>query len=359
LPIREVISVLSKVTKPTIKSQFETTAEYKARIDRALSQPVLGKITSKDLIGFTLSDKDVTSTYDADKGTLSVAISLESVLGDVLPNEHWRKSLLIDRDTKFLGYSMGRNAFNVRVRISNYTAEKYYLAIDDMRPFTRKTYYASGPINIPIPLDSNFARQLSGNLRVLAVGELQSPWTDCVHGGNEDDVSIHNPVEIANTYCFLHFKLQQLWVYHLTSGRILTKYLPVTIESPTVTLPLLPTAPSQPVVKKVEPIDYTSTFSAKDVDEKAKIISRPLPTYTKEAQKNQITGTVTLRAVFSSSGQGTWSDPRQGRNRFSLRRCQRRVDGIISGYDPSGRRGGNRSHNRGTGGQGSVPRECQ
>ena len=51
--------------------------------------------------------------------------------------------------------------------------------------------------------------------------------------------------------------------------------------------------------------DYNKIFSGKDVTTKARVLSKPEPQYTEEARKNQITGTVVLRAVFSSAGQVT------------------------------------------------------
>ena len=51
--------------------------------------------------------------------------------------------------------------------------------------------------------------------------------------------------------------------------------------------------------------DYNKIFSGKDVTTKARVLSKPEPQYTEEARKNQITGTVVLRAVFSSGGQVT------------------------------------------------------
>jgi TonB family protein len=51
--------------------------------------------------------------------------------------------------------------------------------------------------------------------------------------------------------------------------------------------------------------DYNRTFSPREVNVKARILSRPEPQYTEEARKNQVSGTVVLRAVFSSSGQVT------------------------------------------------------
>ena len=51
--------------------------------------------------------------------------------------------------------------------------------------------------------------------------------------------------------------------------------------------------------------DYNKVFNGKDVTSKARILSKPEPQYTEDARKNQVTGTVVLRAVFSSSGQVT------------------------------------------------------
>jgi len=55
--------------------------------------------------------------------------------------------------------------------------------------------------------------------------------------------------------------------------------------------------------------DYNRVFSGKDVNQKARILEKPEPTYTEEARKNQITGTVVLRAIFSSTGQVTGITP--------------------------------------------------
>jgi protein TonB len=52
-------------------------------------------------------------------------------------------------------------------------------------------------------------------------------------------------------------------------------------------------------------IDYGKTFRGNEVTQKARIISKPEPQYTEEARKNQITGTVVLKAVLSSSGEVT------------------------------------------------------
>ena len=45
-----------------------------------------------------------------------------------------------------------------------------------------------------------------------------------------------------------------------------------------------------------------SIFKLSEVEQRARLLSKPEPQYTEEARRNQVTGTVTLRCVFSSAG---------------------------------------------------------
>jgi TonB family protein len=51
--------------------------------------------------------------------------------------------------------------------------------------------------------------------------------------------------------------------------------------------------------------DPNKVYMPSEVTQKARILSRPEPQYTEEARKNQVSGTVVLRIVLSSSGQVT------------------------------------------------------
>ena len=52
-------------------------------------------------------------------------------------------------------------------------------------------------------------------------------------------------------------------------------------------------------------VEEERTFAPRDVDRKARILARAEPQYTDEARTNMVTGTVVLRAVFSTNGQVT------------------------------------------------------
>lgn len=53
------------------------------------------------------------------------------------------------------------------------------------------------------------------------------------------------------------------------------------------------------------PDDPNRIYSTPQVTERARVISKPEPQYTEDARRNQITGTVILRAVFSRTGEVT------------------------------------------------------
>jgi len=51
------------------------------------------------------------------------------------------------------------------------------------------------------------------------------------------------------------------------------------------------------------PNDRERVLRASEVEQRARLLSKPEPQYTEEARRNQITGTVVLRVVFSSTGE--------------------------------------------------------
>ncbi|MDX6528088.1 MAG: periplasmic protein TonB [Blastocatellia bacterium] len=51
--------------------------------------------------------------------------------------------------------------------------------------------------------------------------------------------------------------------------------------------------------------DPDRVYPASDVNERARVLSKPEPQYTEEARRNSITGTVVLRVVFSRTGEVT------------------------------------------------------
>jgi TonB family protein len=64
-------------------------------------------------------------------------------------------------------------------------------------------------------------------------------------------------------------------------------------------------APAAQTSAAAGPAEQDKTYSPREVTSKARIVWRPEPIYTETARRNEVTGTVVIRAVFSSSGQVT------------------------------------------------------
>ena len=67
-------------------------------------------------------------------------------------------------------------------------------------------------------------------------------------------------------------------------------------------VPLLDGPGMQPEVVSAAASNDQEIFKGKDLPTKARIMSKPEPSYTEQARKDQITGTIVLRCVFASSG---------------------------------------------------------
>jgi periplasmic protein TonB len=52
-------------------------------------------------------------------------------------------------------------------------------------------------------------------------------------------------------------------------------------------------------------VGHNRVFPSREVEERARVLFKPEPQYTEEARRNQISGTVTLRVVFSRAGEVT------------------------------------------------------
>ena len=78
---------------------------------------------------------------------------------------------------------------------------------------------------------------------------------------------------------------------------------PATAQVDPVLFP--PDSRQTPETKEPAATDYDRIFRRSEVDSPVRIVSRPVPSYTESARKNQVVGVVVLRTVFTSSGSVT------------------------------------------------------
>lgn len=399
--------ILSKWTKVARKSEFETTADYQARLSREKQKPLVGDIHFDSLIAFTIAGNDngqLTASYDADLGIMTVTLKLQrdyssGGIDNPIYRGVWAEA------SRELGTYVGRNAFNRAVRVKVYRDDNFFVGVSasDLEPFAElrngdrtiggtKFYGLEKACNVSLHMGAMEARAAKPNLRALVIGQLaDNPF---YYNYDRDTPTISDPYDSYNHTYLIKIVPKEIWIYDISSGLVYARITPspdnpdqpsiaqkpsdrspsqvpisggvlnseaLNLPRPpypaiakaahatgTVTVqvtidesgrvisahavsghPLLQQAAVQAAYQAKFPpkkltgvltynfyegmdsarasdsVDESRIYSPKDVDVKARILSRPEPIYTEEARRNQVSGTVILRAVFSASGQMT------------------------------------------------------
>jgi len=127
----------------------------------------------------------------------------------------------------------------------------------------------------------------------------------------EELVTLNSATPLATPQNSASAKLSPQLTPAPTSGSNIGPPAAETRQSPTpspATLnadPVLFPPDREPTPDAATTTDYNRIFRSSEVTSRARVLDKPEPQYTEVARKNQVTGTVVLRVVFSSSGQVT------------------------------------------------------
>lgn len=288
------------------KGQYETTPDYESRIEGIVSQ--LPGVSSR----LTFLLPDVKIKYDADAGAFRIDTQPESILfpdvfmaGDFTRQYSDFTSFYLVWNKKTAGSAVGRNAFGLRKRIviNVYTSLRLAVPSDSVKRLN------SG---ILLPAVPAVAREMAGSIRFALTGHLIPPL-----GGEETDTdtaTISDPEEAHYFKYYIYFKPDTAVAYDVRTGEVYgsvdlaqkaapakrDSYLsyqepqPVTLEDPLTKLRRLEEA------RRDYPPEHV--FQGTEVDQKARILSRPSPIYSEEARRSQVSGTVQLRTVLKFDG---------------------------------------------------------
>jgi TonB family protein len=309
----EILVALSKQQKVAFKGEFESTIDYRARIERLNSQPLTGAITRNSLLAFAFmpDDQQLTVKYDADLTVLDTHLKWDrSYANGALYTLKWSDS------SQRVATYIGRNAFGIQKRIQVYRNADYYLGtnirgdsmlrkLDDRADAGRSRRSPSSlpydnqipPTSEPSFIGSIFmppseARIAKGNLRALVVCRLAE--TPFYQDQDHDTPEITDPYDRYNFTYTLIVLPEEIWFYDLPSGRV---YAKLSYESG---------RSAEEESAEDSSLEYSNRiFKENEVNMRARILSRPQPLYTAEAREKGITGKVVLRAVFTSDGKVT------------------------------------------------------
>lgn len=211
----------SPLSKP--KSEFETTAQYAAR---------MSAFRDKDFqCVFIIPNKtDAYGTsqqfsYDADGQTLTSSVSFALMrIPEVasLPGHHG--FLMIRADQKREEHYVGVNAFGVRRNVTRSYDDTYELILADTNgifgPSGEGAYEASeAPIRLPMGADQ--ARDLKPNLQIAIVCTVTSPRV--YEDFETENATVTSPSEDHTRARFIAIRPDQVWVFDRRTGRIVLR----------------------------------------------------------------------------------------------------------------------------------------
>lgn len=179
--IRKIAELL-EARRNIVKDEFETTAQFKERLEKEQKKPLLGSIELGDFLFFEV---DGSFKYDADEEEMSVSFEI--------PNWDDIQSPKCDEDDATYRSSGVKVSFGERLPID----------------LNKKTWTFSFPIKL------SEARSLKPSLRLLLVARLRNSF-----GPAFASESNRYPYE---SYRVINLQLEGFWIFNVKNGAIITK----------------------------------------------------------------------------------------------------------------------------------------
>lgn len=234
--------------KSADKDEFETTEAYHQRIKAERVKPLLGVITQESVLAFVIDKSD--STYDADKGLLSVRSELSRVTSGLRLDEQ-RRSLLWDIVNNNRSSYVGTNAYGAKVNVERNMADFYEISFANYGEFltekyldetTRKLleeekemykqhgltesvrgsdFLSKLGFSFTLKMVPDVAKRAKENLRLLLVCKLADP--PVIEGSSYSKPTFDRPRESFFQIHNLNTELLEVWIFNASTGEVYDK----------------------------------------------------------------------------------------------------------------------------------------
>ena len=198
------------------KGEFETTEEFRLRVQKEQAAPIAGNLTINSVFAFESSDLE--SVYDADRQVLQVAAELGYVLEGVRPDPT-RRALHF----RLKGSTLDNNAESFEIAPLNYRDFEVTKYIDKSSRDRGDPDWISERDALVTTLTMNVptAKKAKESMRLLVVCKPVSPFTSL--GALVDK---GKPGEYSAYFFYLNVELLELWVYDSSTGQVYARFRP-------------------------------------------------------------------------------------------------------------------------------------
>ncbi len=268
---RELVKNLNQRVRKLSKGEFETTSEFDARLEKEYLVPLTGSLNFNSLYAFYYDGFNL--SYEADESKFILAIN------DEPSYDSKSVTLTLINSTTNIGSFIGQNAFGVKKRIKVRSEVSINLNLWKVANFEN---------DVSFEIERNKAIRIKPYIRVLILAKLSDPFLS--KDKNVDDATISDPNLITYYDYNIEAEYRGLVLYDIRTGEIFYKKMAShSSDSPEMKSQLA----------EVEILDvYPATSTLKPT-----ILNKPKPSYTPEARRNRVAGTILVSAVFTPENQ--------------------------------------------------------
>jgi hypothetical protein len=196
-------------TKLPVKSEFETAAEFAARLEANPIKLYSTLTTASNISIGDFLDYDAT-TYDAESKTMHITFNIGRIDVERDEGATTGRGHVLFEGSKNVGSYVGQNAFGVKKRITRSVSSEMCVLMKDAEGFTSS-------FDVPIPVEE--ARD-SKTLAYLFSGKLAYPYTGTY--SYRDEPTITSPIDMTHfTSCVIMEKSTRLIIYSIVTKKIL------------------------------------------------------------------------------------------------------------------------------------------
>ena len=218
----------TETLKKYSKTEYETTAQFRQRIDILKLQPVTGSITPQSVLAFVT--EDVNAQYDADTGVLSMKVPYVPYHTSFLGNGEEPKGRHVDiKGDRILiktiesgSSGIESNAFGATVSVSHSTKEFYGVVWDNS---DEKALKKAG-IQYRLNVDAQTAQRLKPSVSALVICSLKPANFTINERGGGFAPTFHSPYGYTEKFSLLYTDLRAVWFFDSVSGNVYAKIEP-------------------------------------------------------------------------------------------------------------------------------------
>lgn len=224
----EIFAELTKLKNKFKKDEYETTAQYDARLAALADSSLYGKIKLSSLVGYVLPPGAIETLYNADTQTLNLFLPLQSdgsaecYVRPERISEYECIAFTLIEDLKSSSRYVGRNAFGLKKVITKQEFVELgiiFSGLQSLKPPAKKNYDRGYAADLRV--EPNKARTLRSSVRAILIGNFASPYA--VAESRHDTPTMAEPLDITTTFLRVALQLKEVCFFDDSTGEILAK----------------------------------------------------------------------------------------------------------------------------------------